>query len=150
MPDAGFASLSMQIDFHVQIPDRVVYTHRLIRKARRQGALLTVFGEREVLRALDVHLWAWEPGEFLPHASVDAPEAVQQRSPILLRDVLRGDEPPEVLINLSQHLPQGYERWSRLIDVVSTDPQELSAARQRWRELLAQGHQPTKFERAVS
>ncbi|MEN9844619.1 MAG: hypothetical protein RLZZ612_2448, partial [Pseudomonadota bacterium] len=141
---------SMQIDFHVQIPDRVVYTHRLIRKARRQGALLTVFGTREVLRTLDVHLWAWEQGEFLPHASVDAPEAVQQRSPILLRDVLRGDEPSDVLINLSLDLPEGYARWSRLIDIVSTDPDELSAARQRWRQLLAQGHQPTKFERTAS
>lgn len=140
----------MRIDFHVQVPNRVVYTHRLIRKARRQGALLTVVADREVLHMLDVHLWAWEQGEFLPHASVDAPDAVQQRSPILLREVLKGDEPPDVLINLSAHLPVGYERWARLIDVVSTDPNELHAARQRWRQLQSAGYRPTKFERPAS
>lgn len=146
MRNDGHGATLMRIDFHVQVPNRVVYTHRLIRKARRQGALLTVVAERDVLHALDVHLWAWEQGEFLPHASVDAPETVQQRSPVLLRDTLRGDEPPDVLINLSLSVPQGYERWTRLIDIVSENEDELRLARARWRQLVADGHQPTKFK----
>jgi DNA polymerase-3 subunit chi len=136
----------MRIDFHVQVPNRVIYTHRLIRKARRQGALLTVVGDRDLLHMLDVHLWTWEQGEFLPHANEEAPEAVQQRSPILLRERIRGNEPPDVLINLSSELPLEYKRWARLIDIVSNQEDDLRAARQRWWQLVADGHQPTKFE----
>lgn len=55
---------------------------------------------------------------------------------------LSGDEPADVLVNLTHETPVGYERFNRLIEVVSTLEQDRYLARQRWKAHVANGHTP--------
>ena len=57
-----------EIAFHVNVPDRLAYACRLLRKAVRQGARVAVTAPPATLRGLDRALWTFEPTEFVPHA----------------------------------------------------------------------------------
>ena len=85
---------------------------------------------------------------FLPHAVASSPQAAE--TPILLSTnlaELRGD----VLLLLDDHLPEGwkdaFERFSRIIDVVSTDPEELRLSRDRYRAYRKAGVELAAFDR---
>ena len=45
-----------------------------------------------------------------------------------------------MLVNLTDTVPVGFERFERLIEVVSTDPADRDLARQRWRQYTELGY----------
>ena len=49
-----------EVSFHFNVPDRAEYTCRLLRKATRQGARVTVTGPGDVLSGLDRALWTFD------------------------------------------------------------------------------------------
>ncbi len=136
----------MRVAFHFNAADPVSYTCRLIQKALTQQAVLVVCGPMATLQQLDQRLWAVADAAFIPHAGPHAPAHVLAHSPVWLREQLLGDEPAGVLVNLSAHTPVGFERFERLIDVVSPEPADRSAARHRWRDHTAQGRVPQSFD----
>lgn len=131
------------IAFHFNVAERSSYLCRLIRKARRSGARLVVTGERAQLDALDRLLWTFEPLEFLPHwkgrSAADLPPRLAE-TPTLLLDQVSGVSPAQVLINLREQLPDGYETFERVIEIVSRDGPDRASARERWRQYAAAGH----------
>jgi DNA polymerase-3 subunit chi len=46
----------------------------------------------------------------------------------------------DVLVNLGDEVPQGFESFARLIEIVATDDHGRMTARQRWRHYSAQGY----------
>jgi DNA polymerase-3 subunit chi len=48
--------------------------------------------------------------------------------------------PYGVLVNLGADVPQGFEKFDRLIEVVSTDAADREQARNRWRLYTGQGY----------
>lgn len=140
-----------EVQFHVNVPDSVHYTCRLLRKALRQGARVAVTGSAATLAELDRALWVFEADEFLPHVSVRdaAPTAAQQRAPVwLVEDARHGTAMP-VLVNLGAALPPGFEAYARVIEIVSSADDDRVAGRQRWRDYLARGCAPAKHEVAA-
>lgn len=131
------------IAFHFNVAERSSYLCRLIRKARRSGARLVVTGERAQLDTLDRLLWTFDPLEFLPHwkgrSAADLPPRLAE-TPTLLLDQVSGVSPAQVLINLREQLPDGYERFERVIEIVSRDGPDRASARERWRQYAAAGH----------
>jgi DNA polymerase-3 subunit chi len=73
-----------QVAFHLDAPDKAVYTCRLLRKAAGLGTKVLVTGERIELDQLDGTLWCFAPREFVPHCRSDAPAEVLQRSAVIL------------------------------------------------------------------
>lgn len=136
----------VRVAFHFNAVDPLGYTCRLIQKALGKGARLVVCAPHSVLQQLDEKLWAWSEAAFVPHASPEAPEHVLRLSPVWLRERLQGDEPGQVLVNLSHTTPAGFERFQRLIDVVSSLDADRAKARQRWREHTGQGRVPESFD----
>ena len=61
-----------EISFHFNIPQRVPYVCRLLRKATAKGAQLLVTGPREELEAIDRMLWQLSPVDFVGHAWMEA------------------------------------------------------------------------------
>lgn len=137
------------IAFHFNVAERSSYLCRLIRKARRSGARLVVTGERAQLDALDRLLWTFDPLEFLPHwkgrSAADLPPRLAD-TPTLLLDQVSGVAPAQVLVNLREQLPEGYERFERVIEIVSRDGPDRAAARDRWRQYAAAGHPIERHE----
>ena len=129
-----------QIEFHFNTTERLQYTCRLLRKAHRSALRVGVVGSEASLRQLDAALWSFSEADFLPHSNATDASEVQEASPIRLHtDALQLSD-MDVLVNLGDELPQGFESFARLIEIVATDDHGRMTARQRWRHYTAQGY----------
>lgn len=134
-----------EVAFHFNAPQKLAYACRLLRKAYLKGARLVVLVPDEQVHELDQALWLMAPGDFVPHSTpADAP-AVQDRSPIRLVTAVP-DAVQGVLVNLRDELLPGFERFERVIEVVTLDEDDRARARQRWRQYEAAGMKPQKHD----
>jgi DNA polymerase III subunit chi len=129
-----------EIEFHVNVPDKLHYSCRLLRKAYRSGARAVVTAEPELLQQLDQLLWTFSATEFLPHCAGDAPAHTLAATPILLALQLQACPPDGVLINLGQQPPTDFERFQRFIEVASDTNDDIVAARARWKHYRDRGY----------
>jgi DNA polymerase-3 subunit chi len=130
-----------EVAFHFNAPDKVGYACRLLRKAWGSGARVVVTGEPQLLGDLDITLWTFAPLEFLPHCYGAAQgERVQARTPIVLADAPRTAPHQQVLVNLGGSVPDGFERFERLIEVVTQDEDDRQQARRRWKHYADRGY----------
>lgn len=130
-----------EVAFHFNAPDKLGYACRLLRKAYGAGSRVMVTGSPDLLRELDVTLWTFGALDFIPHCHARAQgERVLARSPVVLAEDLRGSPHREVLVNLGAEVPDGFEGFERLIEVVTQEPQERQFARQRWKHYADRGY----------
>lgn len=134
-----------RVDFHFNVPDKIGYGCRLIRKIRKAGQQAVVYcDDAALLRQFDAALWSFSPLEFIPHLMATDPLAA--RTPVLLTSVA-GDLPHhEVLVNLGAELPPFFTRFERLVEVVSAEPDDRAQARQRFRYYTDRGYPLTTHE----
>jgi len=130
-----------EIAFHFNAPDKLAYACRLLRKAVAGGARAVVSGPDDMLARLDQQLWTFSALDFVPHCMLgSSPERVLAASPVVLAvDVLQAPALP-VLVNLADLVPAGFERFERLIEVVSNDEEDRALARGRWKHYVARGY----------
>jgi DNA polymerase III subunit chi len=157
------------IAFHVGIADVMGYACRLVRKAYASGAGVCVCAQAETLARLDQALWTFSPLDFIAHdvltadaaapaANASAP-AANASAPaanaacgrpasveLVVSAALSGNH--QVLINLEPQIPQAFERFERLIELVSAAPDDLAAARERWKHYKSKGYPLLKHELA--
>src|SRR5690349_1545094 len=141
-----------EVHFHFNVPDRLLYACRLLRKALRSGTSgVAVSAPPPTLGTLDRLLWSFDALEFIPHvvlndASAAAPSPRLARTPIWL--VPRPDMATRhpVLVHLGDDPAVGFESYERLIEIVSTDEGEREAARRRWKHYAARGYAIVKHE----
>jgi DNA polymerase-3 subunit chi len=127
-----------RIDFHSNVPDKLAYVCRLVRKAYAAGQKMVVHGEAAQLAELDARLWSFSPLDFLPHCGVGSPHAAV--TPIVLAESL--DEVPHhaLLINLRRHTPPQFASFERMIEVVGADPDDRAAGRERYKMYRERGY----------
>ncbi|HUR90664.1 MAG TPA: DNA polymerase III subunit chi [Ramlibacter sp.] len=128
------------VEFHFNAPDKVGYACRLLRKATTKGVKVAVTADSRFLRELDTVLWTFEPLEFIPHCLSNAPAQVVDATPILLCEDARTSLHHDVLVNLGTEVPEGFERFERLIEVVTLDEGDRATARGRWQHYKARGY----------
>ena len=56
------------------------------------------------------------------------------------------DQPQPWLLNLDDDCPPGFDAFDRLLEIVSDDPDDRQAARQRWRIYQTAGHAPQSHD----
>jgi DNA polymerase-3 subunit chi len=135
-----------EIEFHVNVRDKLDFSCRLLRKAHRSGARLVVTAEPALLAQLDQLLWTFSAHDFLPHCSGNAPVHTLAATPILLAEQLQGCPADSVLINLGQHAPAHFERFERFIEVASDASDDILAARVRWKYYKDRGYALKKHD----
>ncbi len=129
-----------RIEFHFNTTERLLYACRLLRKARGRSLTVGVVGSEASLRQLDAALWTFSEVDFLPHSTArDTPE-IQAASPIRLHADPAQLTGLDVLVNLGDEVPAGFESFERLIEIVATDDHGRMTARQRWRHYTALGY----------
>lgn len=138
-----------EVAFHFNAPDKLGYACRLLRKAVGAGARVMVTGEPGTLRELDVALWTFAPLEFLPHCSAEAAPATLAASPVVLAESVRAAPRQQVLVNLGAGVPEGFERFERLIEVVTADEGDRQDARRRWKHYVDRGYAITRHDIAA-
>lgn len=128
------------IEFHFNAPDKLAYACRLLRKASGRGLRTVVTAEPAVLQELDRALWTFSQLDFIAHCTVSAPAGMLAASPVVLADSLASAPVHAVAVNLGHGLPQGFEKFERLIEVVGEHDDDRQSARQRWKHYAQRGY----------
>jgi DNA polymerase III subunit chi len=138
-----------EVAFHFNAPAKRGYACRLLRKAYLKGARLVVLCDEPELEALDAALWTFAAGEFVPHSREGDASRLHTHSPIRLLSELPADLPEAgetVLVNLTSSVPEHYQRFDRVIEVVDTSPADRNLARDRWRRYVGDGLEPLRHD----
>jgi DNA polymerase III subunit chi len=112
---------------------------RLAHKAFRLGHRIYILAPNAAeSAALDQLLWTFQPGSFIPHKVNGTP--AEPETPV----VIGHDAPPDgfsdVLISLAPQVPEGFERFARIAELVAPSESERAAARERFRFYRDRGH----------
>ena len=134
-----------RIDFHSNVPDKIAYTCRLIRKARAaQYRIAVLVTDRSRLAALDTALWTFSELDFLPH--VMAGDMLAAQTPVILTHSEDAELPHhDILINLSDVPPRHFARFERMFEVISSDDDDKAAGRERYRFYQQRGYPLSHF-----
>ena len=122
-----------EIAFHFNVPDRLNYVCRLLRKAVGGGAKVVVTGPADDLARFDAALWAVSGTDFVPHCDAQAADCVLGKSPVVLAEFLNELPFYDILVNLRESVPDGFDHFERVIEVVSMDADDRRMARERWK-----------------
>ncbi|MFL9925512.1 DNA polymerase III subunit chi [Herbaspirillum lusitanum] len=134
-----------RIDFHSNVPQKLAYVCRLVRKARgAQNQIVLRARDRNELAQLDQALWTFSELDFLPHVIAGSPQATQ--TPI----ILTADDDVElphhqVLINLSGQTPAHFARFERMFEIISDEEADKAAGRERYRFYKERGYPLSHF-----
>ncbi|MDR3454733.1 MAG: DNA polymerase III subunit chi [Rhodoferax sp.] len=137
-----------EVAFHFNAPDKVAYACRLLRKAVGSGAKVVVTAGPDELQVLDVALWTFSPLEFVPHCRASANAAMLAASPVMLTDAVSAAPHQQVLVNLGERVPDGFERFERLIEIVGMQDDDRLQARARWKHYADRGYAITRHDLA--
>ena len=127
-----------EIKFYHNAPDRLMAACSITAKAVRQGHRVMVLApDADLAQRFDELLWTAQPLSFVPHVAADSPLA--DRTPVVITDRL--DNPPhqDVLLNLGDAPPQGFEAFGMLVEIVSTSEEDRQLARKRWQQFKQSG-----------
>lgn len=138
-----------EVVFHFNAPDRVSYACRLLRKAVGRGAKLVVIGLPEALAQLNETLWTFSAIDFVPHCNIDSPPEVLLASPVILAPSIESVPHQCVLLNLGPQVPQGFDRFTRVIELVGRDDQDRQFGRRRWKHYVEHGYVPATYDLAA-
>lgn len=133
-----------RIDFHSNVPDKIGYTCRLVRKARAADCRVVVLANAADLGRLDNALWTFSEADFLPH--VLASDALAPQTPVVLTQDDTAELPHhQILINLSGVTPAHFARFERMFEIISADDADKTAGRERYRFYQQRGYPLTHF-----
>lgn len=135
-----------EVAFHFNVPDKLAYSCRLLRKASAQGAKVTVQADTETLTQLDQLLWTFAPHEFITHCRSSAEPVMRAASAVLLDDGQGEALHHDVLLNLAHEVPSDFGRYQRLIELVTLDDEDRRWARQRWKHYTERGYNITRHD----
>jgi DNA polymerase-3 subunit chi len=129
-----------RIDFHSDVPDKVAYACRLIRRARAANCRIVVLtADGRQLAALDEALWTFSEQDFLPHVAAGDP--LSSQTPIILSADDETELPHhQILINLSDATPAHFASFERMFEIVSRDEADKTAGRERYRFYQQHGY----------
>lgn len=134
------------VAFHFNAPDTVAYACRLLRKAVSSGAKIVVTGHADTLQALDSALWTFSPVDFVPHCYLENDAWVVAASPVILAPLTESVPHQQVLLNMGDAVPSGFERFERVIEVVGLDDEDRQLARRRWKHYTDLGYAITRHD----
>ncbi len=140
--------MAVKIDFYVfegtDASPPSAYACRLIEKAVLQGLTVCVrLPSADEVNAFDALLWSFSDHSFVPHAIVsDASEAVacNAHPPVWLS--VSTPVKADLLINLCEDAPSGFEGYRQLADFVNAAPARREAGRRRFAHYRDAGYPP--------
>lgn len=119
------------------------FSIRLARQLRLRGHRILYWVPDEAHRGqLSELLWSYPADGFLPHRT--APDQADGQI-----DLSAGEDWPDhhdVLINLTDQVPENYARFEHLCEVVASADTLLAAARTRWVHYKDRGHPLKRHE----
>ena len=137
-----------EIAFHFNLPDKTAYVCRLLRKAVARGARVVVSGNQPLMDELDKALWSFSATDFVPHCAASGDAAMVDASPVVLGVEANAAPHHDVLLNLADEVPAGFERFNRVIEVVGAGDQDRAMSRRRWKLYQDRGYSIVRHDLA--
>ncbi|WP_022956649.1 DNA polymerase III subunit chi [Perlucidibaca piscinae] len=141
---------AVEITFYVLPPDapltaRLGTACRLVDKAWQQNRqVLIQTASRAEAETLDEQLWSFRPESFVPHHLVG--EGPTPPPPVRIGWEALPAESRDILINLGADIPDGFQRFQRVIEIVAGSDAEREAARTHWKAYRKLGYQVQAHE----
>ncbi|HKM38622.1 MAG TPA: DNA polymerase III subunit chi [Thiopseudomonas sp.] len=137
----------MKVEFYVvpttQTADRLNAACRLAHKAWRAGFITFIRCSDTTQQAeVDDLLWTFRRHSFVPHE----PYSSTAQSPVLIGVDERPHFDNAVLINLNPTISTHLDCFTRVIEIVNQEPEQLKTSRQNFVLYRKQGHQPARVE----
>jgi DNA polymerase-3 subunit chi len=134
-----------RIDFYSNTRDKLDVVRKLVVKIRQTGeSVLIHVADDQLAEQLDSYLWTSPPLSFLAHVRCGHPLA--RHTPVLIGNI--PDELPaqDVLINLERETPAFFSRFTRLLEIVGTDAEDIQAGRGRYRFYQERGYELKHYD----
>lgn len=129
-----------QIDFYTHVGNKLQVACRLAAKAHAQGLRVAVMcPDAATAQQFDRMLWSASPLSFVPHCQ--ATHVLAARTPVVIDHEGVAPTHDQVLLNLRNEWPQPFSRFERLIEIVSQDEDDRSAARERYKFYRDRGYE---------
>lgn len=137
------------VDFYFNAQDRLQVACRLAGKAHSQSKRVLIYApESEMVLRIDRLLWTWQATGFVPHCRLDDPLASE--TPVLIAADETAPPACEILLNLSEACPPHFERFERLLEIVSAEETGRAAGRERYRYYKERGYRIASHDLAQS
>jgi len=140
--------MATRVDFAFGAADRLLKACDVARKQVAAGRRLVVYTRNEArLAKFDRLLWQFDATAFVPHVMANDPLA--DHTPVLLESRAPDSALAETgawLLNLDTECPPGGEHYERILEIVSSHPDDKAAARQRWRHYQDSGLELRAFD----
>jgi DNA polymerase-3 subunit chi len=128
--------MTERVDFYVLdrsgVKSRWTFACRLAEKAYLRDLRVVLASQtREDATALDDLLWTFNERSFVPH-DVHLPGGVPT-APVQIAVDLESVPAADLLVNLSDGLPVGWERFARIAEIVDGDEEQRRRGRERFK-----------------
>jgi DNA polymerase-3 subunit chi len=133
-----------RVDFYVLSQEggdaRFRVACRLAEKAVEQGNRVYIqTASLAEAQRLDDLLWTFNDRSFLPHEITNGNEASHPQVMILLGDAPAPPNHQQLLINLTDAVPDELERYERIAEIVDVDPDSKRRSRERYKAYRERG-----------
>lgn len=141
-----------RVDFYVleevSADARLRLACRLAEKAFAESQPVFVLASApEEARQMDDLLWTFRDRSFIPHDLVE--NAGSHPPPVLIGTAVEQAPDASVLINLAPLVPEGCERFARIIEPLDADEERRKRGRERYRAYRDRGLAPESHALAM-
>lgn len=134
-----------EVSFYTFAENRLTVARQLTSKAAARGLQVMIYApDKTLANAIDVLLWTTPPQSFVPHCH-DA-HSLAAETPVLIGENAEALSRADVMINLHHERPPAFSRFQRLLEIVSTDVQDIEQGRQRFRFYRERGYALTTVD----
>ena len=129
-----------EVLFYTNAPDKLRTTCQLSCKAlelNRRVMVLTP--QAQITELLSKMLWSTPSTGFTPHCR--ATDRLAGVTPVIVDHAADVVIHEDVLINLREDMPSCFSRFQRLVEIVTSDPDDRARARERYRYYRDRGYE---------
>lgn len=126
------------VDFYTHVDDKLLFACQITAKAVAKKQPVLIYAEPREAAALDALLWTTPALGFIPHCGPAHKLAAE--TPVIIAHEPHDFHHHDVLVNLRAEWPPFFSRFERLIEIVSTDDGDRTAARERWKFYKDRGY----------
>lgn len=135
-----------RIDFYVspetELQARRQLACRLTEKAYKLGKQVYIHTESETdSQLMDELLWSFRQGSFVPHQISTTQSSIS--APVLIGHHQEADGQADVLINLTDTIPDFFSHFERVAEIVNEDENVRLKARERYQFYRDRGYDLT-------
>jgi len=129
------------ITFHHGATDKLLAACRLVQERVREDRRVLVYVTNSTLAArFDHALWSFASLSFVPHCRAGSPLAAE--TPVVISGKVDVAGFADILLNLADETPPGFERFQDVIEVVGSTEEDAAPARLRFRHYKECGFSP--------